>query len=359
MDMNRMIALTNTLRERVQSYGDELRRSEVLTRYALIDPLLRELGWNTEDPGIVTPEYSVDIYNGGTARADYALTHNGNPLMLVEAKKLGEPLLYGNAVEQGIRGCINTATDFFVVTDGQKWEIYDTRKRVPPPEMKVVEFDFITDSPWQFCSKALSIYRDGALEGYVETAPTLDIGGGATTGLIEQSGVVTTPATPATTLAPSGPPPGTMLIPATMPAPTTPPPTTTPVPATGEIWHPLSEFEYQGDILPEEIMFPDNSRVVSMNWSQTQREIVRWLTGDGRRLSLPIRQGTRNLVAATPTHPSGRPFHGANSEVNGVHVDTNFTGKDMIRNIRIIIGHAGQDAAQFKLRLRPYDRVRQ
>ena len=51
--------------------------------------------------------------------------------MLIEAKKLGEPLLSGNAVEQGIRGCINTATDFFVVTDGQKWEIYDHTQARP------------------------------------------------------------------------------------------------------------------------------------------------------------------------------------------------------------------------------------
>ena len=330
MDMDRMIALTRALRERVQSYGDDLRRSEALTRYVLIDPLLRELGWNTKDPGIVTPEYSVDIYNGGTARADYALTHNSKPLILIEAKKLGDPLLSGNAVEQGIRGCINTAADIFVVTDGQKWEIYDTRKRVPPPEMKVVEFDFIADLPSQFCAKAVALWRNGVLDGSILAAPTLQpTGGGATPGLREQGSLITTPA----------------------------PPVNTPAPTPGEIWHPLSEFEYQSDTLPEEIMFPDNSRIVSKNWSQTKREIVRWLVSGGRNLALPIQLRNRNLVAATPTHPSGRPFHGANSEVNGVHVDTNFTGKDMTRNIKIIINHAGQDAAQFKLRLRPYNRA--
>ena len=323
MDMDRMIALTHTLRERVKTYGDELRNSEALTRYSLINPLLRELGWDTEDPGKVTPEYSVDIYNGGRAFADYALTHNGKPLMLIEAKKLGEPLLSGNAVEQGIRGCINTATDFFVVTDGQKWEIYDTRKRVPPPEMKVVEFDFIANSPWQFCSKALSMYRDGALEGYIQAAPTLDLTVGATPGLTEQGGPVTTPATPAYT----------------------------PAPAAGEVWYPLSEYEYHEDVSPTEIMFPDNSRIAFKNWAQTKRDIVRWLTDDGRHLPLPIRQGNRNLVAATPAHPDGKPFHRGGSEVNGVHVDMNFIRKDIVHNIKVIIRHASQDAAQFKLRL--------
>ena len=324
MDMDRMIALTHALRQRVQSYGDELRRSEALTRYSLIDPLLRELGWNTEDPGIVTPEYSVDIYNGGIARADYALTHNGKPLMLIEAKKLGEPLLSGNAVEQGIRGCINTAADIFVVTDGQKWEIYDTRQRVPPPEMKVVEFDFIADLPSQFCAKAVALWRNGVLDGNILAAPTLQpTGGGATPGLREQGSLITTPATP----------------------------TYTPAPAPGEIWHPLSEFEYQEDVSLAEIMFPDNSRVAFKNWTQNKRDIVQWLTSDGRHLPLPISKGNRNLVADSPTHPDGKPFHRTNSEVNGVYVDTNFTRKDMIQNIRIIIRHAGQDAAQFKVRL--------
>ncbi len=329
MDMNRMIALTHTLRERVQSYGDALRRSEALTRYALIDPLLRELGWDTEDPGIVTPEYSVDIYNGGIARADYALTHAGKPLILIEAKKLGDPLLSGNAVEQGIRGCINTAADIFVVTDGQKWEIYDTRKRVPPPEMKVVEFDFIADLPSQFCAKAVALWRNGVLDGNILAAPTLEpTGGGATPGVIEQGGPVTTPAAPAYT-----------------PTPATPP-------DPGEIWHPLSEFEYQEYVSPTEIMFPDNSRAAFKNWTQTKRDIVQWLTSDGRHLPLPISKGNRNLVADSPAHPDGKPFHRTNSEVNGVYVDTNFTRKDMIHNIRIIIDHAGQDATQFKLRLR-------
>ena len=32
-------------------------RSEMQTRYALIDPLLRELGWDTENPALVRPEF--------------------------------------------------------------------------------------------------------------------------------------------------------------------------------------------------------------------------------------------------------------------------------------------------------------
>ena len=60
-----------------------LRQNEALTRYALIDPLLRELGWDTEDPTLVIPEYK-----GVGGSADYALFSGDKLLMIVEAKKL-------------------------------------------------------------------------------------------------------------------------------------------------------------------------------------------------------------------------------------------------------------------------------
>ena len=44
-----------------------LRRSEALTRYELIDPLLGELGWDTQDPDLVVPEY-----RSGEIGVDYA-----------------------------------------------------------------------------------------------------------------------------------------------------------------------------------------------------------------------------------------------------------------------------------------------
>ena len=47
MPLESFLALVHKLRERIDAHGDKLRQSEALTRYALIDPLLRELGWDT------------------------------------------------------------------------------------------------------------------------------------------------------------------------------------------------------------------------------------------------------------------------------------------------------------------------
>ena len=57
MPLESLLELVETLRKRIDEHGAALRQSEALTRYALIDPLLRELGWDTEDPALVVPEF--------------------------------------------------------------------------------------------------------------------------------------------------------------------------------------------------------------------------------------------------------------------------------------------------------------
>ncbi len=49
MPLENLLTLVETLRDRVDDYGDALKKNEMLTRYALIDPLLlRTLGWDIE-----------------------------------------------------------------------------------------------------------------------------------------------------------------------------------------------------------------------------------------------------------------------------------------------------------------------
>ncbi len=124
MPLENLLTLIEKLRERIDSHGDVLRQSEALTRYALIDPLLRELGWDTEDPDMVIVEYS-----SGGGRVDYALRNDGKPLIMLEAKKLDRSL--NDAIGQGIQYCLVEGTEYFAVTDGRRWEIYETHKPVP------------------------------------------------------------------------------------------------------------------------------------------------------------------------------------------------------------------------------------
>ena len=168
MPLESLLELVETLRGRIDEHGVALRQSEALTRAALIDPLLRELGWDTEDSALVMPEYRL-----GRGYADYALLNDGRPLIMVEAKKLGTPLQ--DAASQGIGYCIEDGIGYFAVTDGQRWEIYETHKMAPIAEKLTVRFD-IGQSPPITCLKAMALWRQSVERGSVMPAETPIVG---------------------------------------------------------------------------------------------------------------------------------------------------------------------------------------
>jgi len=116
-----LIKTIEQIRERIQAHRERLSRNEMLTRYALIDPLLRALGWNTEDPDQVEPEFVTQ-----QGRPDYTLRHDGKPFILIEAKKLGSDL--GEARDSGFKYCWQNKVPFYVITDGNVWELHDLRE---------------------------------------------------------------------------------------------------------------------------------------------------------------------------------------------------------------------------------------
>ena len=89
MALDNLYELVVDLERRIAADGSALRQSEALTRYVLVDPLLRALGWRTDDARQVIPEY-----RSSAGVADYALFTDASqpPALIIEAKKLGEPL---------------------------------------------------------------------------------------------------------------------------------------------------------------------------------------------------------------------------------------------------------------------------
>ncbi len=84
-------AMIRQLRSRAQDHWEYLSTGEreTRTKYALIDPILRSLGWDTEDPTQVRLEYEVDPKREDARRVDYALFQNtdtSKPYILIEAK---------------------------------------------------------------------------------------------------------------------------------------------------------------------------------------------------------------------------------------------------------------------------------
>ncbi len=132
----------------------------------------------------------------------------------------------------------------------------------------------------------------------------------------------------------------------------TPPSPSLGAPSDG--WQSLSDIRPKpGDRKPRQMMLPDNSVVAIRLWNHVGLEVVRWLTNNGRldASHCPIRHdASKYIVDVQPTHPGNRGGFVKTQEVNSLHVDLHYNASHAANNARIIIGRAGMDASQFKLR---------
>jgi hypothetical protein len=145
----------------------------MLTRYALVDPILRALGWDTEDPEQVVPEFSTR-----TGRADYALLVEGKSHIIVEAEPLGAALT--RAAEQGVRYAVSEGIPYFVCTDGNRWVIYDTHKPVRLEEKVIAQAEISSggDVNYDAARQLLALWRPAMPEVKVAKPPVLSGEGG-------------------------------------------------------------------------------------------------------------------------------------------------------------------------------------
>jgi len=149
--MEDLLHMIERVRERIKRFGNELQRSEALTRYALIDPILRALGWDTEDLEQVRPEFPVE-----TGKPDYALIWKGKPLIMIEAKRLGTNLR--EARIKGINYTNAKGVPFFICTDGNLWEIYEVFRPAPLEERRIVAINLEEETPGEAARKLLALW---------------------------------------------------------------------------------------------------------------------------------------------------------------------------------------------------------
>ena len=313
MPIQDLLELVVTLRKRIDEHGAALRTSEALTRYALIDPLLRGLGWDTADPQLVIPEF-----NSGSGRADYALLSNGKPLIMLEAKSLGSQL--DQAAVQGINYCNIKGTAFFCVTDGQKWRLYETFKPTPIEEKIVVSWDIGEGSGADACLKAAALWRASATSGKMTVAETPVAG-----------------------------------FPRYDPKPPQPKPGPQP-PITDDDWQSLTEIRTKVGQKISALQFPDGTIAQTTTWRDVVTEIVRWLSVKGALTAAdcPIMSNNpkakRYMVHTIPKHRDGARFR-APREVKGFHIELNYDLRSLCQVAQHIIWRVGQAPNQFSVRI--------
>ncbi len=326
MALESLLALVKTLSKRIEEHGEALRKNEALTRTALIDPLLRELGWNMEDPAQVIPEYPTE----NNENPDYVLLTNKKRLMVIEAKSLDSSLHEKSSKKDPVTQANNYASRsgigsrYFSVTNGRHWEIYDRQRLGALHEMKVSQFD-ITESPAKVCVKALALWRPSVGAGSVSPAETPFFLRDDRHSLPSQS----------------------------LPEPSGEHPPVT-GPSADSDWIPLSEFEHQqGDKPPSALKFPEGKTVEINWWYELVTKTTDWLfeTGSLNDSHCPIKRGRRYIVDS-----SDRALGDAKSirEIRTVHgavyVKTRGPASGHIKNTCRVIERSGQKPAGFKVK---------
>ena len=268
------------LRERIQAHRPYLEGYETRTRQALIDPMLRALGWDVEDPSSVELEYGIR-----RKRADYALMVNEKPIAVIEAKALGTPL--NDDEKMQVLNYANTdGIDYMAVTNGDHWQMFDVFKRGQLDDRILMEFQLTQDEPYACALQALGLWRPNLASGKPQEA--------ATPVLIEK------PARAESASTISEPSSGKKVA----------------EPSNNGDWEPLTSLKVErGQKSPAFIKFPDSSPIPIKYWITLLETIAKHLIEtdklSARDCPVPLARKKKSklyLIHTEPIHASGKEF---------------------------------------------------
>jgi hypothetical protein len=157
--------------ERIKRYENQLRQNEMLTRYALVDPILRALGWDTEDPEQVVPEFQTEV-----GRPDYIL-HCADLRIGVEAKRLGaDEKTFEQAYMRAAPLWQAKRIRYYIITDGDRWVLWDISQ--PKEKGLIADIQLSRDNPGDAARQLLALWRPAMPEVKVAKPPVLSRKGG-------------------------------------------------------------------------------------------------------------------------------------------------------------------------------------
>ncbi len=156
MDLTEAMELFKEIRRRFQDHQSDF--SEFRTRIILIDPVLRLLGWDVENPDLVDLEYQPAESNRKSA--DYVLKNNKKNVVIVEAKNIDKKIDDVKYREQADGYARYAEVKFFILTNGVRWLLYERDLMTSLESLKpIVSFDVVHDEPYQCALAAISMWR--------------------------------------------------------------------------------------------------------------------------------------------------------------------------------------------------------
>lgn len=113
----------NALATKIQQQSSFITTEEA-TKNAFVLPFINKvLGYDVFDPTEVLPEFICDVGTKKGEKIDYAILKNGEIQILIECKKVGEPLNVNHA-SQLFRYFHVTSARISILTNGQKYKFF-------------------------------------------------------------------------------------------------------------------------------------------------------------------------------------------------------------------------------------------
>lgn len=117
-------------------------KTEEATKTSLIMPFFTLLGYDVFNPNEFIPEFTADVGIKKGEKVDYAILINGEPVILVEAKWLGDKLK--KHTSQLYRYFSVTKAKFAILTNGRLYKFYtDLEEENKMDEKPFLEFDIL------------------------------------------------------------------------------------------------------------------------------------------------------------------------------------------------------------------------
>jgi predicted type IV restriction endonuclease len=159
------------LKEKLNKHRDLFSNNEAAVKYTIVNPFLKMLGWDVENPEEVIPEYSDPRAKG---KVDYALfikeLSSKDPVAFIEVKKLNG--ITPEIIREKLKYSFDLGVNYTIITDGDSWILYKAfEPGIPSSERVIAPWSILRDDPYEIAFKALVIAKTKLFGKFSELAP--------------------------------------------------------------------------------------------------------------------------------------------------------------------------------------------
>lgn len=151
--------LTETLRliiDKTKKFRSLYEQNEMAVRDQLVNPILRAIGWNPENPEEVQPNVSTE-----EGVPDYSLIKGEKKMLFVEAKKLSVDVEQRDVMRQLAKYSFAEGTKYGVLTNGVVWVLLRSFEEGTTLTERIVwKTDLENDKLPSVCRKIMTISKD-------------------------------------------------------------------------------------------------------------------------------------------------------------------------------------------------------